>query len=409
VFDDSPEGDQTRLLRFATMRGLGTFSDGWIGYDRTAAIPTRSSADMLYSTLWDELTAEGRAPPLYPNATRSILAAYPVVAAQCRRQHPVEAHASIYYIQDHRSQAILASASTLAQQVNGSSAFYREGSIQTQFFPPVWMPSPEARSTSLIGVFFAWEFSRNVTAAPSLDWVLTEGLITDLDPGSSLRVTTCTISAYWTTGEVQWMISRSTGVEGQVQTGPLSTMERHNVTPITLDPTSVDVGQGTELPRVMDLQEEAFLSGAFALAISEYPRYLSVDIYAPLGRDASNSTAFTFITRFHGYGYSTTSISTTLSFVTISLYCVVTILYISYILITGSTSTAWSSAIELVALALQSTKPDHLGYTSVGIDSLDTFNQGVGIRVNKDNRLELVFDQDIDSRNLTKIVKNKTY
>lgn len=409
VLQDSPVGDQYRLLRFATVRGPGSSADGWIGFDRTATIPTRSSADMICFTMYSDLAAENRAPPLYPNATRSILAPYPVVAAQCRRQSPTEAHASIHYVQDHRSQAVLASALTLAQQVNGSSEVYRLEYDEIQFFSPVWMPSPEAGSTSLIGVFFAWQLSSNKTAAPSLDWVLTEGLVTDLKQKSRLIVTTCTISAYWTSGEVQWMISQSTGIHGQVQTGPLSTIERYNVTPITLDPTSVDVGHGTELPRVMYGQEEAFLSGAFALAIAEHPRHLYVDVQAPLGRDASNSTAFTFITRFHGYGYSTTSVFITLSSVTISLYCVVTVLYMSYILITGSTSTAWSSAIELVALALQSNKPDHLGEISVGIDSLETFNQGVGIRVNKENRLELVFNQDQNTRYLGKIIKNKVY
>lgn len=55
--------------------------------------------------------------------------------------------------------------------------------------------------------------------------------------------------------------------------------------------------------------------------------------------------------------------------------------------------------------------PDYRGNIAVGIDSLDTFNQGVSIRVNKNNELELVFasDRDFDSRGLRKIEWNKEY
>ena len=80
-------------------------------------------------------------------------------------------------------------------------------------------------------------------------------------------------------------------------------------------------------------------------------------------------------------------------------------------LFTGSSSTAWNSSIELVALALQSNRPDHLGNVSVGIDNLSTPNEGVGIRANEDNELELVFahDRDIGSRGLRKVQTNKEY
>jgi hypothetical protein len=92
-------------------------------------------------------------------------------------------------------------------------------------------------------------------------------------------------------------------------------------------------------------------------------------------------------------------------------YCVVTVLYLAYMLFTGYSSTAWNPSIELVALALQSNRPDHLGNVSVGIDYLSTFNEGVGIRANANNELELVFahDRDIGSRGLRKVQTNKEY
>jgi len=45
------------------------------------------------------------------------------------------------------------------------------------------------------------------------------------------------------------------------------------------------------------------------------------------------------------------------------------------------------------------------------MDNLGTFNEGVGIRVNADNELELVFahDGDLGPGDLEKIEKNKGY
>jgi cold shock CspA family protein len=47
----------------------------------------------------------------------------------------------------------------------------------------------------------------------------------------------------------------------------------------------------------------------------------------------------------------------------------------------------------------------------VGIDSIKTFQEGVGIRVNQDDGLELVFahDRDIDKRGLGKLERNVEY
>lgn len=128
-------------------------------------------------------------------------------------------------------------------------------------------------------------------------------------------------------------------------------------------------------------------------------------------KDLADMAAFTYTLTDFNYDYGTTSTLVYLSMVVISSYCVFTILYLDYILITGSTSTAWNSAIELVALALQSKQSNHLGQIPVGIDALSACNEGVGIRVNAEDELELVFanDRDIGSRDLRKIERNKEY
>jgi hypothetical protein len=105
------------------------------------------------------------------------------------------------------------------------------------------------------------------------------------------------------------------------------------------------------------------------------------------------------------------STTTELSIVVLKAYCAIIMAYITYVLITGSTSTAWNSAIGLVLLTLQSNRPDYLGHTAVGLDSLETFKEGVGIRVNGNNKFELVFshDRDFAAGNLRKIERNKEY
>lgn len=133
--------------------------------------------------------------------------------------------------------------------------------------------------------------------------------------------------------------------------------------------------------------------------------------YLPPGFDTVNTTAYKFTLTDYGYGYGSRSKSVYLAMIVITTYCIVTILYLIYTITTGSTSTAWNSGIELVMLALQSRKPDHLGHTSVGIDSVKTFSESVGIRVNTDDQLELVFEHDGEfrKRGLSKIQWNKEY
>jgi hypothetical protein len=71
-------------------------------------------------------------------------------------------------------------------------------------------------------------------------------------------------------------------------------------------------------------------------------------------------------------------------------------------------------------LALQSKKPAGLGDISMGLDSMETFRKGVGIRVSSlDNnhtgqpveKLELVFegDEEGENRGLLKIERSKAY
>ena len=156
------------------------------------------------------------------------------------------------------------------------------------------------------------------------------------------------------------------------------------------------------------------LALSFAEAISDIPslsRHDSVWGEDTLSTGVNSMPPFHFTHTLYGFGYGNHSTSVRLSMAVLGFYCVITVIYLAYMLFTGRSSTAWNSSIELVALALQSKRPDHLGKVSVGIDNLGTFNEGVGIRANADNELELVFahDRDVGSRGLRKVQTNKEY
>ncbi|EUC27998.1 hypothetical protein COCCADRAFT_110268 [Bipolaris zeicola 26-R-13] len=276
------------------------------------------------------------------------------------------------------------------------------------FYPPIWMSSPESSSNSLIGVFFNWQSINLSDELPhSLPWILAQ----PKSYGSHLSVQACTISAYWNTGELQ-MIQKSGGAV--VQTAELPMSEPHNARPITLDLTGIDKIQSPEFLR--DLWSTGSikynLGIIFALAIAEIPNNdFQPSSEMPPDFNEHNMTVFKCTTFIYGYGYGSRSTSIRLAILVMITYCAIATAYIGYILVTGSTSTAWNSTIELVALALHSKKPDYLGHISVGLDSIKTMKEGVGIRVNQDNELELVFahDRDIEKRYLKKIQSNKEY
>jgi hypothetical protein len=111
------------------------------------------------------------------------------------------------------------------------------------------------------------------------------------------------------------------------------------------------------------------------------------------------------------YGYETTSATVILSLMVLGIYSLLSVVYMLLILVTGRTSTAWSSAAELCTLALQSRKPDHLGHVGVGIETMATFKEGVFIRINKNNEPELLFkgDRDVQSDGNSRLELNKAY
>jgi hypothetical protein len=220
---------------------------------------------------------------------------------------------------------------------------------------------------------------------------------------------------------VQASLTWNRGLTLAIEIGPITKLQLHDMRNITLNTTGIEMVYDRDFIRGLRYKPSISLAAVFALTISSLPSLYTIRRTSPRQVDTSyqwgynltDSQEVTKVTDIqtvkYAYGYTTDPTSVRLSLAVILAYCIVNIVYLVYILVTAST--AWNSAIELVALALQSKKPDYTGRTAVGIDSLDTFNQSVSIRVNSDNELELVFasDRDVDTRGVRKIEKNVAY
>ncbi|KAF2265354.1 hypothetical protein CC78DRAFT_600093 [Lojkania enalia] len=274
--------------------------------------------------------------------------------------------------------------------------------------PPVWLPLPSNDSRSTVGSFLSY----NATEEPFP--------FTDLFKNNRIRnlnLTTCTVSAFWTFAKHERIKSGSNN-----RLRPL--LRAANPFPEGLDPSKFS-NQITLMPSWLNLLNETYVrspvhfgclaetvvraladiqdigSGEFKVTESnQTDANLSVDI---------NSTGVRVDSFLAGYGYSMSSVWDKLSIAVLGIYSISVIAYILFLIITSTTSTAWDSAIELLMLALRSRQPWHLSHVSVGVETMQTFREPVGIRVNQDEDLELVFENDSSAVKLRHVEPNKAY
>jgi hypothetical protein len=416
------------------------------GEQVNTTIPTRYSSDSFMSLA--NLTGTGSSQMLSQNGTATVKMAYPTVMTQCWQQpSPLNPEAKVYYEPDAATLTNFSTLGALAERISNISEVVQD--YGKEFYAPLWTPSPQPGSTSLF-VFFLSRDLLHMNISDSLSpYVNTSYSLSSLlgdtnqtfDEDYMIRVISCKLSAFWDLGDVQLQESSTDAI---VKTLSYAKSLTHDAQPLRMNISHVDTIQGARFHRQIiesipdfagdgittDVQTITYALGAiFALGISKIPPvyqpasgYASATDgnsfekghmvwYPPPGVDVANTTTFRFTLTDYGYGYGNRSTSIYLAMVVMTTYCIITILYLIYTIVTGSASTAWNSGIELVTLALQSRKPDHLGHASVGIDSVKTFSESVGIRVNTDNELELVFlhDRDFRKRGLRKIELNKEY
>ncbi|KAJ5029042.1 hypothetical protein J3E73DRAFT_183995, partial [Bipolaris maydis] len=380
------------------------------------------------------LSELGKGKPLGGNTTITMVAPHPVVGTQCWESsvnNNSEWNHSWPWI------SLIPDLPTLISKLSDTVELsiydweVDEEYSTLVYFSPVWMSSPEPVDHPLLVVFFRgitdeiWNQSTLVKPGLLSSMIESQGS----DEFVTVTVSVCAISAHWNSGEVQ---SHYNGVYTLSATGQSSLIQQSAYRKISLDIAgdhpmrsakflSTLMGM-LEAPHLVNLWLGGVLASALAIWLAKVPTLASVkqphglypyEFFAdkPPHKNIEDYTPYKTVYTTYGYGYGMQSTSVHLSMAVLLLYCVITIGYMLYTFATGSASTAWTSGVELLALALQSKRPDHLGHIGVGIDSTKTLGESVGIRVNADNEVELVFahDWDLNTRGLQKVKQNTEY
>ncbi|RYN70878.1 hypothetical protein AA0117_g10086 [Alternaria alternata] len=275
--------------------------------------------------------------------------------------------------------------------------------------PPIWVASPEPGSSSVVGSFIQ-------SNCDGLEQYIISDLLSNKFNESMLLSSSCfltktyTVAAFWEPSQHELATDSGSWV---VRTGPLSRLGHDlpdDTRPIYADFNNITGLSDPELSVMLfkTLQGDSTrLATALATVFAEVPWRDQI-------QSASDNGPYTVIkialTRV-GYGYETSSVSARLSLTVIMAYCIFAVKYIMYMLSSGHTSTAWSSATEIIVLAMQSKRSEHLRHVSAGVNCLATYQEPVGIRVNHRDHLELVFEHDQNNqlRSLRRARLDKAY
>jgi hypothetical protein len=282
--------------------------------------------------------------------------------------------------------------------------------------PPMWYDDLETGSNSIIGCFMGGENSY-------LPYFLLNETFQD-GQGDALVTRTCTISAYWALSQHTRTWSDDGLAKITTDFTPNSLKDGTPTFPIKLSVKAIKGLQDIRYDSPWPLLPAVFANALAYVNTTTFVVPLSftdslVDRQEITSWPTKNSryssngsmTAVSIDLAYSGYGYGSLSVTVILSLTVLGMYCLVTTLYLLFLLINGSVSTAWDSAIELIVLALRSHNPNFLGHTSVGVESISTFRQPVGIRANDEDGLELLFERDegVDHKRYQKVEVNKMY
>lgn len=369
-------------------------------YEANATIPTEAITSRQYAV-------DGM------NLTESVEAPYPLVGVKCKSVSIVNTTSG--WSNAHPFTSSLPAPQTLIQKVSDTVELGDDSTAV--YFSPVWISSPDSTTYPLIVMLFSARTSGTWNQSTLTKPGLLLSVIEDQDPAVDVDARACAISTNWNTGEIR---TSTEGRDNIVATAKSSTLDQYEPKEIALNLTAVDAWQTAKFhSMIWDLLDQSHLSSvgpegilaaAVAMLIAKIPAFELEWGPAP-GTNTEDHTPYRLITTQYGYGYGTRSTAVYLSMTVLLLYSFVAVTYMLYSLFVGVASTAWNSGLELLALALQSRKPDHIHHTGVGIDSAKTLGEGVGIRVNNDNEVELVFAQgrDFDTSGLRKLERNKEY
>lgn len=114
-------------------------------------------------------------------------------------------------------------------------------------------------------------------------------------------------------------------------------------------------------------------------------------IFTELDMETLNVSMFTIYARVNGYAWSSEGMIQKANMVVLIVYVFIACLHVIYSVPTETTSSAWDSVPEMVALALQSQRSFAMQNTGAGIDTIAPMKQKVRVR-NVDGHLEYIFD-----------------
>ncbi|KAF2203112.1 hypothetical protein GQ43DRAFT_479331 [Delitschia confertaspora ATCC 74209] len=248
--------------------------------------------------------------------------------------------------------------------------------------------------------------------------------------GNDMRINVCTLDAFWTPSTYKRsFIAGAAAVQANLLSAiPLDrriSLDTYGpaIESISFHPDWFDTEFHSALRPIYALelgiatvvaQRLSFYGPAvanFTSTLSTLSRTFTPGPLRLSGHPCANCTNMITTIYEAGYGYGALDTSLLMSLVVLIAYCCLALGYMIFDLIRGVSSTVWESPTELVTLALQAAKPDNLGYTGVGVHTMETFRKPVAIRVNEVQEVELVFvhDKAAQLRNMTKIVPNKAY
>ena len=353
----------------------------------------------------------------------SVKMPQPMVTVNCvsMPSHRLDANTTVPYIRDDGSHALSLKLHELLRlakitDVSNNIVYATQNDTVPDFSPPVWMPSPELGSSSLLGIFIKTQSDSAPTdkGLPSIDIHGTRNTtLTEFIRINNLTVEICTLQSYW-----QPAVASLYAWNGQVASLVVETdicQHWETTSKASAEPIKIHLAKDSSLKtpafsrQLYDGLDRSSptamkLSGLFAIAVSSVP---ATEHYT--AKVDGYETPFHYTQTVEAYSYCHSTTSDLLSAIVITAYCAITAAYIIYTIFTGAVSTAWNSPIDFVMLALQFRRVSDLGNTSVGIDSPCTFRESVGIRVNDNDSLELVFTRDKATRSLRKIQRNKEY
>lgn len=242
-----------------------------------------------------------------------------------------------------------------------------------------------------------------VSAQKSKDWLQTPSKIISISPSWAGRV---------------WQMYLN--ITGDISDAPfkMSDIFAFTLSNSGVDPPVIQPGRLTSFDKYGG--SKGFVSSEQYRALSEFVdrmnyrhHYYSVNVYAQGNwTDPTSLAQYPIEALQEGYGWDSSTVPVRLSLVVLGIYSLIVSAYLLYIFISGRSANSWSSTGDLVMLALNSKKPEHLSGTSVGTETLSTFGEPVNLRVNEEDKsVELVFQNDpgLKKRVYTAVEPNKRY